>query len=112
MVLAVGSALAAFGVIGAVPISINYIVECFPEHPQEVGAAMNMYRLVLALAIPFFFQQWVAKVGFGWVLGTAAFLSIFVFLLVLLLMVKGPWIRKANLIRSDYREGSGEVEGE
>ena len=104
MALAVGSALVAFGAVASVPISINYVVDSFPHHGQEVGAALNVYRLVLALAVPFFFQQWAAKVDLGWLFGMAAFFSIFVFLLVTLLMIKGPSMRRASLLRDDCEE--------
>lgn len=112
MVLAIASALAGFGTIASVPVALNYIVESFPQYPQEVGAALNAYRLVLSLAIPFFYQQWVDKVGIGWVFGMQAFLSIFAFLLVLILMIRGPQIRTLNLLKSDYREENLETESD
>ena len=102
MVLAVGSAMIAFGAVVSVPTSVQYIIESFPQYPQEVGTVTTAYRAVLGLAIPFFFQQWVEKVGIEWVFGMAAFFNVLVFLFVVLLLWKGPSIRKASLIGSSH----------
>lgn len=104
MVLAVASALISFGAVASVPVAINYVIESFRPYPQEVGAVLNVYRLVLALGIPFFFQQWGMKVGLDWLFGMAAFFSILVFLGLVVLMLKGPTIRSASLLKSDADE--------
>lgn len=81
-------------------MAFNYVLECFRPFPQEVGAASNAYRLILALAIPFFFQQWAKKVSIEWLFGMAVFFNIFVFLLVLLLILQGPRLRRASFLES------------
>lgn len=97
MVLALGTFFIALGGVASVPVSINYVIECFRHYPQEVGAALNLYRLCFGLAIPFFYDQWEETVGVNWVYGMSAFISLFGFMLVVLLMWKGPAIRKLSL---------------
>lgn len=83
-----------------VPVSVNYVVECFEMHPSQVGAIMGVYRLSFGLAIPFFVDAWIDAVGGpGWVFGMAAIFSIVAFLPVLLLMWKGHWIRQFSFPR-------------
>ena len=47
--------------------------------------------------MPFFVNEWMAEVGPGWTLGTAAFLTIFAFLGVVLLMWRGAKIRRFSI---------------
>lgn len=108
MVLALGVCLVSMGGVSAVPIPINYLAECFRHYPQEVGAALNFYRLIFALALPFFITAWTEKVGVGWVFGMQAFFSILAYLCVLLLMWKGRAIRKWSFIKHEEdEEGEG-----
>ena len=106
-VLALGAFLVSFSANGAVPMTINYLVETFASNPQEVGTAMNVWRLILGLSIPFFIEKWEHDVAIGWVFGTAAFLNLFATSLVLLLMWKGPSIRQWHLMRVLERYGKG-----
>lgn len=99
MVLAVGYFLVNFGAVAAVSPTSNYIVECFEDAPQEVGVALNAWRLLLGLAIPLFFDDWEAAVGRGWVFGMAAFFSIFEFFLVMILMWKGHSLKPYSLLK-------------
>ena len=94
MVLAVGSFITTFATMQTIPVSVNYIVECFEMHPTQVGAIMGAYRLTFGLAVPFFVDPWIAAVGGpGWVFGMAAFFSLVAFACTVLLMWKGRWIR-------------------
>ena len=97
MVIALGAFLVNFSAVAAVPAPLNYLVETFQQNPQEVGTALNFWRLILGLTTPFFITQWQERVGVGWVFGMAAFFSIFGFSLILLLMWKGPMIRQMSL---------------
>ena len=67
MVLALGAYLLTFSSMITVPISVNYLIECFKSRPTECSAVMGAYRLTLGLAIPFFVEPWAAAVGVGWV---------------------------------------------
>ena len=98
MVLALGSFLISFAAIISVPVIVNYVVECFRGHAVEVSAIMGVYRLSLGLAVPFFIDPWIERVGGpGWVFGMAAFFSIFAFSLLVVLMRKGHELRQIRL---------------
>lgn len=98
MVLALGSFLITFGTMLSVPVTVNYMVECFRGHVVEVSATMGVYRLSLGLAVPFFIEPWIDRVGGpGWVFGMAAFFSIFAFSLLIVLMWKGHQLRQIRL---------------
>lgn len=94
MVLAMGAFFIVFSATAAVPVSLNYVVESFERNPQEVGTCMNMFRLLLGLIIPFFLDEWEEAMSIGWVFGTAAFVSLFTWILIMLLMWKGQLIRQ------------------
>ena len=66
MVLALGTFLVIFGACYSTPISVNYIIECFKTSPLEVAVIMNVYRQILALAVPFFLFPWQGAVSAGW----------------------------------------------
>ena len=93
MVLALGAFLVQFSAVAGVPVPINYLVETFGENAQEVGTALNAWRLLLGLIVPFFLNDWITAVGIGWTFGMAAMFSIAVFGLICLLMCKGRQIR-------------------
>lgn len=111
MVLALGSFLTTCGGPSAVSISVNYAVETFKMHPQEVGAVMNVYRLALGLAAPFIFESWTAAVGIGWVWGMMGMLSLAVFLVAMApLMLFGPSLRNLSFVRSADGQNDGDAE--
>ena len=97
MVLALGAFFIVFSATAAVPASLNYVVESFERNPQEVGTCMNIYRLLLGLIIPFFLDKWEEAMSIGWVFGTAAFVSLFTWILLMLLMWKGRYFRTLSL---------------
>lgn len=89
--------MSTFGANAATSIISNYLSESFPRFPAECGIFLNAYRLVLGFAAGFFIQPWAEKVGVAWTFGTAAFLSLFAFLFIILLLWKGPAIRQIKL---------------
>ncbi|KAI2842545.1 hypothetical protein CBS76997_7646 [Aspergillus niger] len=99
MVLALGAYLITFASMSSVPIAVTYMIECVASQPTEVGAFMGAYRLTLGLVVPFFIDQWVARVGFGWVYGMMAFFSIFAFGFVVMLMLFGDRLRERTLAK-------------
>ncbi|SLM41418.1 Major facilitator superfamily domain, general substrate transporter [Lasallia pustulata] len=109
MVLAVGAFLLTFGAMLCVPVSINYVAECFTHHAQESSNIMALFRLSLGLAVPFFVDPWEAKVGVGWVFGMAAFFSILGSCLIALLVWKGEKIRKWSFKSVASDEGGARV---
>jgi len=99
MVLAVGGFLITLSSHGAAGPTNTYLVESFRDNPQEVGTALNIWRVSFGFVIPFFIDAWEAQVGTGWVFGIAAFLNLFATCLVFILMWKGSTLRKLSLLR-------------
>ena len=97
MVLAFGTFLVTFSSVLSLPIVVNYVVECFVHSAAEVAVIMNVYRLALGLALPFFIDGWSDAVGNGWLFGMAAFFSLFTALLVALLAWKGRTLRRFTI---------------
>ena len=62
----------------------------------SASLAMNFFRLIGAVYVVFAQGPWIAAVGIGWSYGTEAFLDIAVFGLILILMWKGPAIRRCG----------------
>ncbi|KAJ5762168.1 uncharacterized protein N7511_005550, partial [Penicillium nucicola] len=96
LVLALGVFVVTVGSLGSVPVTVNYVVECFPGFPAEVGIVVGAYRIVYGLTIGFYIDGWVDAVGVGWVYGMMAFFATFSFFFVMLLMWKGEVIRRAR----------------
>jgi len=97
--MAVGCFLIYLSSNGAVAVPNNYLVESFRDNSQEVGIALNVWRLLLGLIIPFFIDEWEVRVGTGWVFGIAAFINLFATCLVFVLMWKGSALRKLSLLQ-------------
>lgn len=97
MVLALGSFLVTIAAFCSVPVAVNYVIECFRDHPTEVACIMGTYRLALGLIVPFFVDQWMAKVTVGWVFGMMAFFSLFAFSLIAILMRFGHQLRQIHV---------------
>lgn len=106
MVLALGSFLITIAAFCSIPVAVNYLIECFMDHPTEVACIIGTYRLTLGLVVPFFKDQWIDSVGSGWVFGMMAFFSLFAFSLVIVLMVYGHVLRQIHPgIRAKDEEG-------
>lgn len=97
IILAVAEVFIVFAAVAAVPPQTNYIIEIWKTFPQEVSAILNVWRISFAIAVQFFYSPWVESVGVQWVWGTAAFVEIFAFLLLVVLMMFGPQLRKYSL---------------
>ncbi|CRG86660.1 putative transporter C1529,01 [Talaromyces islandicus] len=93
MVLAAGAFLVTTSSNMAVPVVLNYLVECFMSHPIEVNCIMSLYRLGLGLGSPFFIEAWVNQVGVGWVFGMMAFCTLASFVPIVVLMKYGHALR-------------------
>ena len=94
MVFALATFMGGFATNAIVPVTVNYIVECFHGYASESAAIMGIYRLAFSLTLPFFVPAWMHRVGAGWCLGMAAFFSIFGFGGPVTLMWKGALLRK------------------
>ena len=85
------------GANASTAILSNYQSESFPQYPAECGVFFGAYRIVLGFASGFFIQPWADAVGVAWTFGIAALLTVFAFLIIVLLLWKGPAIRKMNI---------------
>jgi MFS family permease len=96
VVMAIGNFLVTFGAIQGIPVTMNYVAECFRESTVEAIVPLSSMRLFFGLTINFFITPWVAAVGVGWVYGTMAFLTAGSFGFLVILMWKGHAIREAS----------------
>ena len=105
MVLALANFLGGFATNAIIPVTVNYIIECFNGHASESAAVMGLYRLAFSLTVPFFVPAWIDSVGFAWCLGMAAFFSIFAYGGIILLLWKGKELRELSFPSVSSNEG-------
>jgi len=111
--LALANGLVTFGSLTIMPITVNYLNECFIKNPAEASVALNAYRVGFGLSVAFYIKKWAASVTVGWAYGMMAFFVIFSFLFVVLLMWKGHQIREWTLAGlSATEEGKHVIEEE
>ena len=108
MVYAVGYFIVSIGVFLAVPVATNYIVESFTHYGTECTLIMTFYRLAWGVAIPFFAEKWIEKVGINWMFGIAAFVTIGSWLFIVVLLLSGPQLRRLSLMKSLVSSEEGE----
>jgi hypothetical protein len=104
IVMAIGNFLVTFGALQSLPVTMNYIAECFRTRTVEATVPLNSFRLFLGLTINFYINPWVAKVGVGWVYGQMAFFTVFSFFFLIILMWKGHVIREASSFHTSVSE--------
>ena len=105
MVLALANFLGGFATNAIIPVTANYIIECFKGNASESAAIMGVYRLAFSLTLPFFVPAWINKVGAGWCLGMAALFSVLAYSGPVLLIWKGAEIRKISYKSLSANEG-------
>ncbi|KAK5656665.1 hypothetical protein OQA88_4645 [Cercophora sp. LCS_1] len=93
-VMAAGQLFVAVGSFVSIPITVNYICECFRTHTVEAALVLNSMRLFLGLSINFYVAPWITAVGVGWVYGMMAFFSVLAYLFLVLLIAWGHRIRR------------------
>ena len=99
LVYALGIFIVNVGALISVPIAINYVAETHALHGTASTITMTFYRLSWGVAIPFFIDGWIEEVRIGWVFGTAAFLTLASWTLVLLVIWQGTRLRGWSLVR-------------
>ena len=99
IVYAFGIFVVNAGALVSVPVATNYIAESYTHNGMESTLVMTFYRLSWGVAIPFFITLWIGKVGVGWVFGTAAFLTIGAWTLVIFVIWRGTALREWPLMR-------------
>ncbi|KAK4615651.1 hypothetical protein CLAFUW4_09831 [Fulvia fulva] len=97
--IAVAFFLVSFADSIVLPITINYISECFGNHPTEVFVIVNFYRFILGATVMFFFEPWAHTVGYGWAFGMMAFFSVLGFTGTLGMWWFGPQLRSLTYIK-------------
>ena len=105
MVLALANFLGGFSTNAIIPVTVNYVIECFKDHASGSAAIMGLYRLAFSLTIPFFVPAWIDRVGFGWCLGMAAFFSVFAYGGIILLLWRGKELRELSFTSISSNEG-------
>ena len=93
-VMALAQFFVTIGSLVSIPVTVNYICECFRTHTIEATLVLNSMRLFLGLSINFYINPWIAAVGVGWVYGMMAFFSVLAFMFLIVLMIWGHRIRQ------------------
>jgi hypothetical protein len=96
VVMALGQLFVTIGSLVSIPITVNYICECFRRNPTEATLVLQTGRLLLGLSINFYINPWIAAVGIGWCYGMMAFFSVVSYLFLVILMVWGHKIRRIS----------------
>jgi MFS family permease len=109
MVFALGYFIVAVSVLIAVPVATNYVAESFTQYGTECTLVMTFYRLAWGVAIPFFVEKWIEKVGIEWVYGTAAFITIGSWAFIQVLLWKGDELRNLSLVKSMMSSEGGQT---
>lgn len=86
--------MTSFGALSTIPITVNYLCECFIGYPSETGTTANAYRVLFGLSVNFYITKWIESVGIAWAYGMMGIMDILSFLTVLLLLWKGHTIRE------------------
>ncbi len=105
----IGQFFVTIGSLVSIPITVNYICECFRTHTVEATLCLNSMRLFLGLSINFYINPWIAAVGVGWVYGMMAFFTVFAFCFLILLMVAGHRIRALSPFQTSSTEEGEKV---
>ena len=107
-VMGVAQLFVTIGSLVSIPVTVNYICECFRGHTVEATLVLNSMRLFLGLSINFYIADWIAAVGVGWVYGMMAFFSVFAYGFLVVLMIWGREIRRVRPFGiGESEEGEG-----
>ncbi|KAK0641776.1 major facilitator superfamily domain-containing protein [Cercophora newfieldiana] len=104
VVMALAQLFVTIGSLVSIPVTVNYICECFRTHTVEAALVLNSMRLFLGLSINFYINPWIDAVGVGWVYGMMAFFTVFAFMFLISLMVWGHAIRSATPFKTAATE--------
>lgn len=103
-VMAVAQLFVTIGSLVSIPITVNYICECFRTHTTEATLVLNSMRLLLGLSINFYIQDWIQSVGIGWVYGMMAMFTVFAFFCLVVVIVYGHKIRELSPFHTSISE--------
>ncbi|KAH8651305.1 major facilitator superfamily domain-containing protein [Xylariales sp. PMI_506] len=111
VVMAVGNFLVTFGAMQGIPVTMNYVAECFRNSTVEAVIPLSSMRLFFGLSINFYINAWITAVGIGWVYGMMAFFCAGCFGFLVILMWKGHEIRQASPFHTAASEEGEKVLG-
>jgi len=100
----VGQFFVTIGSLSSIPVTVNYICECFRTHTVEATLCVTSMGLFLGLSINFYINPWIAAVGVGWVYGMMAFFTVVAFCFLILLMFLGHKIRALSPFHTSATE--------
>jgi hypothetical protein len=86
-----------FASLAIIPVTVNYMCECFTQNTAEASITVNALRLGFGLSVAFYINQWVAAVSIGWCYGMMAIFDAVSFIAIIVLMWKGHTIRQWTL---------------
>jgi hypothetical protein len=109
VVMAIGNFLVTFGAMQSIPVTLNYVSECFKECVSEAMVPLNSMRLFFGLTINFYINPWIAAMGVGWTYGLMAFLCVGSFGFLVVLLFKGHAIRQASPFQTSSSEEGQQV---
>ena len=99
MVSALATFLSVMAVDSLTTVVVSYLVESFTGFAQETTTVLVFYRLILGIVVPFFVDSWESRMGLGWMFGMQAFLSLFCSTIILIIIWRGPAIRRWSFSR-------------
>lgn len=79
-----------------IPITVNYLSECFVNNIVETGLVLNAARLLFGLSIVFYVNAWVSSVGLFACYGTMGCIQVFAWVFIIALLLRGHRIRQYN----------------
>ncbi|KAL3480945.1 major facilitator superfamily domain-containing protein [Aspergillus californicus] len=110
MVLAVSMFFISFSGMSCVSPCVNYAVEALgPELANETTVALNLYRLLFGIVIPFFIEPWMEVMGNGWTFGSMAVFTVVAFIPIVVLMAWGYRVRKLSFTAAETATEDGMV---
>jgi hypothetical protein len=109
VVMALAQLFVTIGSLVSIPVTVNYICECFRTHTVEATLVLNSMRLFLGLSINFYINPWIEAVGVGWAYGMMAFFSVFAFMFLIALMIWGQAIRSITPFRTAVSEEGQQI---
>ncbi|KAI1841022.1 hypothetical protein JX266_012803 [Neoarthrinium moseri] len=109
VVMAIGNFLVTFGAMQGIPVTMNYVAECFRRNTVEAVVPLSSMRLLFGLTINFYINLWIAAMGIGWVYGLMSLLCAGSFGCLVVLMWKGHAIRGASPFHIAFSEEGEKV---
>jgi hypothetical protein len=109
VVMAIGNFLVTFGAMQGIPVTMNYVTECFRETTVEAVVPLNSMRHFFGLTINFYITPWIVLMGKGWTYGLMAFVCAATFGFMVALIFKGRAVRQLSPFQTSSSEEDQQV---